>query len=253
MADFLLQATFSNLLFSTVLAAIAWIVQRRVRSAPLANLLWAVVLIKMVTPPLVSAPIVKVPSVSNSGEHVVGSSSEALSRHTTSPISDAGASPLEAEPATRSVSSWSGCVKLAIYAWLAVSALLGCISAFRIARFHWLLGANSRVHHELSCGLSVDVAKQLGVRKHPNVVVTSANVAPFVWWMAGRAIIVVSEQAIGQLTEDDLRFVITHEMAHIKRRDHWFRWLEWLTLTLFWWNPVMWWAHPFEDLRGNGL
>jgi len=53
-ADFLIQATLSNLVVATILAVIAWVVQHRVRSASLANLLWAIVLIKMVTPPLFS-------------------------------------------------------------------------------------------------------------------------------------------------------------------------------------------------------
>lgn len=47
MADFLIEATLSNLVMSTILAVIAWTVQRRVRSPALANLLWALVLIKM--------------------------------------------------------------------------------------------------------------------------------------------------------------------------------------------------------------
>ena len=42
MADFLIQATLSNLVVATILAVIAWAVQRRVRSASLANLLWPV-------------------------------------------------------------------------------------------------------------------------------------------------------------------------------------------------------------------
>ncbi len=97
-----------------------------------------------------------------------------------------------------------------------VSATLLLMSAFRIIRFHWLLRLNSRVHRELSEGLSADVARQLGLRKRPNIVVTTAS--------------------------NDVRLVIAHEMAHIKRRDHWLRWLEWIALIGLWWNPVMWWA-----------
>ena len=52
MSDLLIQATISNLLVSTLLAGIAWTVQLRVRSASLVNLLWVIVLIKLVTPPM---------------------------------------------------------------------------------------------------------------------------------------------------------------------------------------------------------
>ena len=40
----------------------------------------------------------------------------------------------------------------------------------------------------------------------------------------------------------ELRWVLAHELAHIKRRDHLVRWLEWLACVAFWWNPVVWWA-----------
>ena len=51
MFDLLVQATLSNLLVSTLLAGLAWIAQRRLRSASLVNLFWVIVLVKLVTPP----------------------------------------------------------------------------------------------------------------------------------------------------------------------------------------------------------
>ena len=89
MADFLLQATLSNLLVSTILAVVAWVVQRRVHSPSLVNLLWAIVVIKMVTPPLFSLPVVEVSRVSGSSVQSSVLSSELPLTHTTDPISDA--------------------------------------------------------------------------------------------------------------------------------------------------------------------
>ena len=65
--------------------------------------------------------------------------------------------------------------------------------------------------------------------------------------MGGRAVIVVSNRVTQELNDLDLCLAITHEMAHIKRGDHWFRWLEWIALIGLWWNPVMWWAR--DQLR----
>ena len=36
--------------------------------------------------------------------------------------------------------------------------------------------------------------------------------------------------------------VLAHELAHLKRRDHWVRRLEAVVLGLYWWDPVAWWA-----------
>jgi hypothetical protein len=35
---------------------------------------------------------------------------------------------------------------------------------------------------------------------------------------------------------------LAHELAHLRRRDHWVRWLELVVLGLYWWHPVAWWA-----------
>ena len=236
---------------SAIFALIAWIVQRHFRSAALANLLWGLVLVKMVTPPLLAIPVLEVPSVSGlsvqqdppsspQNSHLYVGLPEKPGRSTYSALPviqthDTQAPSLSSVPGSRSVIAGS-------IVWLVVSAILFAVSAVRIIRFHWLLKANSRVDHGLSSTLSSDVASQLSLGKYPSIVATSANIAPFVWWMTGRVVIVVSSRAIQELSENDLRLVITHEMAHIKRRDHWFRWLEWIALVVFWWNPVIWWA-----------
>ena len=36
--------------------------------------------------------------------------------------------------------------------------------------------------------------------------------------------------------------LLLHELAHLKRRDHWVRWLELVVAGLYWWHPVVWWA-----------
>ena len=71
MSDFLIQAILSNLLVSTILAAIAWSVQRRYQAASLANLLWVIVLIKMITPPLFSIPLLEVGSVATASHRSI--------------------------------------------------------------------------------------------------------------------------------------------------------------------------------------
>ena len=257
MVDYLVAAMLSNLLVSTILAALVWVVQQKIASPGLMNLLWAVVLIKLVTPPIVAIPALIVPSVAGSN---IPASAGMVTNHI---VTDHDARPgaildknfvsvdrslndLTASPAT--VVKLSD-ARLTLVVWMVVSAILLAVSAVRILRFHWLLLATARVHQELSRGLASSVSRQFGLRKAPNILVTSANITPFVWWMAGRGIIVVSSRATQELDQADLRFILTHEMAHIKRRDHWFRWLEWLSLIAFWWNPIMWWAR--RELRDS--
>lgn len=45
------------------------------------------------------------------------------------------------------------------------------------------------------------------------------------------------------LSDEDKRYVLLHERAHIVRGDHWTRLLAWLALSLHWFNPVLWLAY----------
>ncbi len=45
------------------------------------------------------------------------------------------------------------------------------------------------------------------------------------------------------LTAEDLTYVIAHEEAHLKRKDHWWKPLAFLLLTVYWFNPILWVAY----------
>ena len=42
---------------------------------------------------------------------------------------------------------------------------------------------------------------------------------------------------------NNLNHVVAHEQAHIKRKDHWWKPLGFLLLTIYWFNPLMWVAY----------
>lgn len=42
------------------------------------------------------------------------------------------------------------------------------------------------------------------------------------------------------MTDSDMENVVAHEQAHIKRKDHWWKPLGFLLLTIHWFNPLMW-------------
>ncbi len=45
------------------------------------------------------------------------------------------------------------------------------------------------------------------------------------------------------MSESDMEYVIAHENAHLRRRDHWWKPLGFILLTVYWFNPVMWVAY----------
>lgn len=46
-----------------------------------------------------------------------------------------------------------------------------------------------------------------------------------------------------RIRQEDLEHVIAHEQAHIRRKDHWWKPLGFLLLTIHWFNPLVWLAY----------
>ncbi len=87
------------------------------------------------------------------------------------------------------------------------------------------------------------LAARLGLRNLPTVWMLPVRVSPLVWVGLGcRPRLVLPEELWGRLEAVQQDAVLAHELAHLKRRDHWVRRLEATVLGLYWWDPVAWWA-----------
>lgn len=55
-----------------------------------------------------------------------------------------------------------------------------------------------------------------------------------------------------ELSEEETRYVIEHEQAHIARRDHWWKPLGFLLLAVYWFQPLLWLAYVLlcRDIEG---
>ena len=55
-----------------------------------------------------------------------------------------------------------------------------------------------------------------------------------------------------QLDDQSSALILAHELAHLRRRDHWVRAVELIVSTVYWWNPLVWvirrQIHQAEDL-----
>lgn len=253
MIDTLWQFGFSNLLVSLALALVAWAVQLRGKRPHVAHVLWLLVIAKLVTPPLFNAPVVEMPQL-------FATSSSALSALSALPEDGSTLLPLSAfalEP-TGGVEVSAGrrgtvigldpATALTIL-WLAGSlAVLGW-SLLRIARFHRLLATACEDAPREVQELASRLGRQLGLSSKPTVCTFAARISPMVWWIGGRVRVLLPAALLDGLQPAQLRHVLAHELAHVARRDHLVRWLEWLACVCFWWNPVAWWAR--RQLRAN--
>lgn len=277
MTDLLLQFGLSNLLLSLLIAAAAWAVHVSGRWPSVAHLLWLVVLVKLLTPPVVALPGVALPgwlgdeTAANTQvitqEHPPGWPGAFTETSTLRPDAALGfdaehrtafghADMLEAATAPRSVanpaaetSGWARARAVLVAGWLIGSAFVLTITLVRVFRFNRLL-RNASVQAGPSVQrLAQDVGRRLGLRRVPKVYTTRAKLSPLVWWAGGRVRIVLPTDVAESMPTAQLRWVLAHELAHVRRRDHGVRWIEWLACVAFWWNPAAWWAR--RNLRAN--
>jgi len=71
--------------------------------------------------------------------------------------------------------------------------------------------------------------------------VANAAVTPMVS-VLGRVTIVLPAGLVGAGGFERVESVLAHELAHVRRRDHWVCWLEVATSIVYWWHPVFWWS-----------
>jgi beta-lactamase regulating signal transducer with metallopeptidase domain len=125
----------------------------------------------------------------------------------------------------------------AVFAWLAGSIAVGLVLAGRIGRFHrrlrravpappWLVEEARRI------------GGVLGVRP-PELRVVREPGTPLLWCL-GRPRLLVPRDLLAALPPERWRGILAHELAHLRRGDHWVRRLELAASLMWWWNPLFW-------------
>jgi beta-lactamase regulating signal transducer with metallopeptidase domain len=235
MKDLFFQIGLSNACFALVLALVALLVGAKSKRPHLAHLLWLMVLIKLVTPPLLSLPVI--PSSGPLEESVKSFAMPVIEAGELGPVVDEH--PARAEFLRAVVEHGKAWF---VGLWLAGSALVLCWSLVRVVQFHRLLVAHSESASDEVQAAAMKIAGALGLRKAPMILATSAQLSPMVWWAGGRVRVILPSTLLETMSTDGWSSVLSHELAHVRRGDYFVRWLEWLACVLFWWNPVMWWA-----------
>lgn len=250
MTDFF-SCVASNVVLAGGLAIVAVAVTRVWRNPHLAHALWLLVLIKLITPPIVRLPIDrfmvahrKVASVTESPSTGSLLPNGPLLRtvrsvHSLLPDSDiARDSRGESRVWHSFLDAWPVWL---LAAWSTGTVVLIGVGLLRHLR---LLGSVAD-RHVPDVALTQDakqLARQIGLPECPPLRVTSAHICPFVLPGLRAPAVILPQRLLVQLHRDQVKSMLAHELAHIRRRDHWMRVFQVSVLSLNWWNPVAWWA-----------
>jgi beta-lactamase regulating signal transducer with metallopeptidase domain len=255
------ETVASNSLVVVVLAAGVALLGRFWKNPAALHLLWVLVLVKLVTLPIVTVPVplpvthatlaAEEPEASQGiGDGPVveafrdapSTKAGALDQR----VSQDGAAPASTIPSTDvapSLAARQGPDWRAILAWTwgVGVALMAFARALRIDRFRRLLHAAQPASSTV-LGIAEGIARRLGLRRIPEVAMLPVRLSPLVWSLGGRPRVLLPAALFERLDAEAQEALLAHELAHVRRKDHWVRLLELVITALFWWHPVVWWT-----------
>ena len=110
----------------------------------------------------------------------------------------------------------------------------------------WAIGVLALLLYSAVSYIQLHRRIQTAVRLRENIWQSEKVDSPFVLGMIHPRIYMPFK-----ISNNDAAFIIAHEQAHIQRRDHWWKPIGFLILTVYWFNPLLWIAYKMfcEDIE----
>ena len=141
-----------------------------------------------------------------------------------------------------------------LWLWLAGSAIVALVQLRRIVAFQRLQARGQAAPGWMLSHMN-EMAERLGVR--PPAMRVVAGLPQPLLWCVGRPKLLWPKGCDEQFQPDHWRGILAHELAHLRRRDHWIGWLELAAGCLWWWNPLFWYVrralYENAELACDGL
>lgn len=266
----ILEVALFNAVLVIPLALVALTSARLFRRPPLTHLLWVLVLVKLLTPPVWQVPLIDCDWWHSSSRQVLSHILRQIEHPETgidlqrlSERGSFGGSQTSGPQtlATRDAQSASRppAVTSSIVRWLRdeesrqlmmtgflITWSLGAlgwfaVQGYRCLRFSLLLRKGYPADSEFQ-RFSDRLARRLGLASSPTVWLMPGVMSPMLWGTGDSLLLIFPERMLDRLDEAATGTLLTHELAHCRRRDHWVRVIALLATGFFWWHPVVWWA-----------
>jgi|GEM_PF-1302059 len=233
------------ILQSSILILVLLLVDRIIRARARASfryVLACLVLVKLVLPPSLTCPISVVswwPSAQVTKQvTVVSPVRESLKISDTVAANSVTSSSQVQREQSRSELTFKGAV---LFTWgVGIFGLFFWVS-YR-TRFVSEMVRNARMAPDSLQNFVNDCQKQLEVRKNVEIRITASQTSPAVCGVLS-PIILIPELLVNKISPEQLRAVLLHEMAHVKRADSWINSIQTLLQIAYWWHPLLWLAN----------
>lgn len=221
----LLEIVLGNAGSAALLAVAVALACRWIRQPAVRHVLWVLVLLRLLAPPIIELGLLPPPPAPSILPAPV----------VTSPIL------APAEP-TSDMGFRVTIHHVGALLWLGGVLLVVAVMVVRTVRFQRGISASHEVGRPDLQPRLEGLCAQLGISRTPPIKLVPATVPPLLWGRLAAPCLVVPTPLLDTLDETEQDALLAHELAHLKRRDHWVRRLETLAVILFWWHPVVWWA-----------
>jgi beta-lactamase regulating signal transducer with metallopeptidase domain len=222
---------------AVLLALVAALAGRRVKCPVLVHVLWIVVLLELLVPPLLEVGVLPRPVLP--GAAGAESAATAVTRPPAGLEVPYATAAIEAD---RVRPSLAGAWPAALGAlWMAGALGVLLLAGVRMWRFSRLLEHATEPTPELGAAAS-RLAARLRLSRCPRIRLVPANISPMLRPRAGSLELLFPSALLARLRRGERDALLAHELAHVRRGDHWVRLLELIAGALFWWHPVVWWA-----------
>ena len=104
-----------------------------------------------------------------------------------------------------------------------------------VASVIWAVGAGAMLLYGAISYLLLKRRVQISILQEKNIYLCDGIESPFVFGVFRPRIYLPSDMDMEQL-----EYVLCHEKAHIQRRDHWWKPIGFVLLTVYWFNPLLW-------------
>lgn len=226
------------------------------------HFLWLLVLLKLVTPPLVTVSVplpvqartqtaavepahqvaVQPSPINNAARETMPAAAEPSDRQRIEgPAQPAEAAPQISGEALAARARGIPWLTVLAWCWGVGTAVFAIGQAYRVFRFRTLLRGGQPASPAM-LSMSEGIARRLGLRRVPPIRLLPLRISPLVWSLGGRPQVFLPIELFDRLDRAAQEAILAHELAHVRRKDHWVRLFELVITTLFWWHLMVWWA-----------
>ncbi len=137
--------------------------------------------------------------------------------------------------------NYSGAFIVIFLVWAAGCCLLVCYTVYLNIRFRKIVGSYNACDEKRINGILEECKRITRVYRSIPVLVLNQTRTPFIYGIL-KPKLLFSKSHIQNLDDDEIRYIMLHELSHYKRKDVLVNWVTVLLQILHWFNPIIWYS-----------